>query len=361
MGNKDEGGMMKDEIYHYIPEEETFAQRLNARLEDCKEAIIASAFFTFGAFQQFKPSLEVALAGEAKIKFLIGRFDFVTEPKAVKGLLTLASKYPDQLNVYFDGDFGFHYKLARFKNSKANVVFIGSSNLTPKGLASAGEVNLEIVNNTNVFNQTGKTLNDRIKVALDADEYLDEYRVKYNQAKKYRRQRHNWEKSGRSKLTGMRKVKQNWTEPTGDKFALCWTEGRVSKEWEESINVAYEKHISSEENFPKQWVWLPKKSDARSYRENQIFAVLNENASCMGFARCTKIIHVMNDGQEKPVVFYKYLKGWRAQFTKNTFKAAKNEVGFRSDNGKIGKTLSDSLKKFLNNHRKKRLQGRKLA
>ncbi len=349
---------MKDEIYHYIPEEETFAQRLNARLEDCKEAIIASAFFTFGAFQEFKPSLDLALKGGAKIKFLLGRFDFVTEPKAVKGLLTLASKYPGQLNVYFDGDFGFHYKLARFKNSKASVVFIGSSNLTPKGLASAGEVNLEIVNNAGVFKQAGKILNDRIQVALDAEKYLDEYQVKYNQAKKYRRQRRNWEKSGRSKLTGKRKFKQNWTEPFGDEFELCWMAGYVKdKVLKKNISKAREKSISEGMKFPNQWIHFETKSGNNNYSENQQFAVLDDNAHCLGFAQCTKIIHVMDSkGSERPVLFYKYLRGWRIKLEKASYESTKEELGLNGNRERIGKILSARLKKFLKDSRKRRLR-----
>ena len=360
---KDEGRIMKDEIYHYIPEEETFAKRLNARLENCREAIIASAFFTNGAFQEFRPSLESALRSGAKITFLIGRLDFVTEPKAVKGLLHLAPKYPKQLSIYFDSDFYFHYKLARFKTHDASVTLIGSSNLTPKGLASIGEVNLEIVNNVNIFKQTGKMLNERIQVALDAQKYLEEYQGKYNQAKKYRRQRRNWEKSGQSKLTGKRKVKQNWAEPSDKNFVLCWMEGYVNdKVLKSNISKERKKDISKGVSFPDQWVHFERKSEAHNYSENQVFVVLDENSHCMGFAQCTKIIRAMNSkGDERPVLFYRYLRGWRAQFTKDTFEAAKNKVGFRSDGGKIGKTLSDRLKNFLKGHRKKRLQNEKLT
>jgi len=349
---------MKDEIYHYIPEEETFARRLNARLEDCKEAIIASAFFTFGAFQQFKPSLELALKGGAKIKFLLGRFHFVTEPKAVKSLLTLASKYPGQLNVYFDGDFGFHYKLARFKYSKENVVFIGSSNLTPKGLASAGEVNLEIVNNADVFKKTGKILNDRIQVALDTEKYLDEYRIKYNQTKKYRRQRRRWEKSGQNKLTGKRKVSQNWKEPFGDAFELFWMKGYVEDEvLKKNAKKARKKNIAEGMNFPNQWVHFEKKLEIRNYSEDQIFAVLDDMAHCLGFAQCTKIFPVMNSkGSEQPVLFYKYLRGWRVKLDKTSYKAAMTELGFKNNINQIGKTLSTKLKKFLKDYRKSHLQ-----
>ncbi len=346
---------MNDEIYHYIPEEETFAQRLNARLEDCEEAIIASAFFTFGAFQQIKPSLETALAGKAKIKFLLGRFDFVTEPRAVKGLLSLASKYPNQLSIYFDGDFGFHYKLARFKNAEESVVFIGSSNLTPKGLASAGEVNLEIVNNASVFKQTGKTLNGRITIALEGGKYLDEYQVKYNQAKKYRRQRRNWEKSGRSKLTGKRKFKQKrWVVPLGETYQFCRVGDYVDDETlKENVKKTRKEKIARGMSFPNQWIHLGKKTDARNYQENQIFFVLDDNARCMGFARCNKIIYVMNsEGREQSVLFYRYLQGWRKEFDKAAYSEAKKELGLRGYPEQIGKTVSARLKKYLKDHRK---------
>jgi len=345
---------MKNQTYHYIPEEETFAKRLNVRLEACKEAIIASAFFTFGAFQQFKPSLESALVGGAKIKFLLGRFDFVTEPKAIKGLLSLASKYPNQLFVYFDSDFGFHYKLARFKNAKESVMFIGSSNLTPKGLASAGEVNLEIINNADVFEKTGEILNGRIQVALDAEKYLNEYRVKYNRAKKYRAQRLRWYKSGNNKLTGKRKSKRiNWAEPLGDEFKLCWIDDdEQDKTLNKNIQKMYKK-VSSEISFPNQWVHINNKMESRGYQEGLIFTVLDDLDNSIGFARCTKNIRVMDrNGKEEPVIFYKYLSGWHAKFEKEAYPVAIKKLGLRGSPESIGKIVSTRLKKLLKENRK---------
>ncbi len=117
-------------VYHFIPEEETFETRLLNRLEACQEAWLATAFFTGGAFKALKPALLDALAAGAKVKFLLGRFDFVTEPKAVSDLLQLSKDHENQLAVYFDSDFGFHYKLALFKVKKKQIVIIGSSNLS---------------------------------------------------------------------------------------------------------------------------------------------------------------------------------------------------------------------------------------
>ena len=102
-------------IFHLISEEETFKKRLIERLGNSTYAILASAFFTYGAFAEIKSSLLDSLERGAKIDFLLGKFDFVTEPRAVRGLLKLSEKFPNQMKIHFDDDFSFHYKIALFK------------------------------------------------------------------------------------------------------------------------------------------------------------------------------------------------------------------------------------------------------
>src|SRR5262249_12005068 len=131
-------------VYHFIPEEETIERRLQSRLARCQQCVLASAFFTLVAFHSLRSSLVQALKQGARVQFLLGRFDFVTEPRAVDALLRLTHEYPEQLHIYFDADFGFHYKLATFKSGSKEIVIIGSSNLTPKGMSTVGEANLEI-------------------------------------------------------------------------------------------------------------------------------------------------------------------------------------------------------------------------
>jgi HKD family nuclease len=118
-------------MHHVISDAESIRARLLDRLETCSDGVIATAFFTHGAFQELKDAIRAALNRGATLRFLIGRYDYVTDPNAVKELLRLGTQKNSQLQVRFDADFLFHYKLALFRDEGRYVVIVGSSNLTP--------------------------------------------------------------------------------------------------------------------------------------------------------------------------------------------------------------------------------------
>jgi HKD family nuclease len=346
--------MGKKPVYHFIPEEETFEKRVVERLRNCREAILASAFFTNGAYQSLKDALEAALENKARITFLLGRFDLVTEPKAVVNLLGLAAKYPNRLKVFFDADFEFHYKLALVNTRMGQVVFIGSSNLTPKGLASVGEVNLEIVNNRGVFSQTRETLTRRLRFALPADEHIDEYRRHYNRAKKYRRQRRRWENRGRQKLTFKKqRSRLTWHEPEQRVFTWCKIEiYEQDKVLKKNIHRARNQAKSKEIDLPYQWVHL-EKSDNRYYHEGEDFVVVDDLAHCFGFVVCTQKIRVLDSRNSRElIVFYRFRPGWKAQLSKGRYKYAANQLGLGRQRIVISSKLSERLKTYFRKRQK---------
>ena len=61
-------------------------------------------------------------------------------------------------------------------------------------------------------------------------------------------------------------------------------------------------------------------------------------------------------GIERPVLFYKYLRGWREKFDKTSYESKKKDLGLNVYRERIGKKLSAKLKKFLKDSRKRRLQ-----
>jgi len=225
------------------------------RLQNCQEATLASAFFTTAAFQVIEPALLTALANGTKATFLLGRLDFVTEPKAIYSLLRLRAKYPHQINVFFDYDFNFHYKLAVFK-ARTPVVIIGSSNLTPKGLKATGEVNLEIVGNQRVYRHAYELLEERLKSADPADEHIREYEKRFNRAKKYRRQHRRWERYGQ-RTWRTHSQRRPASEPAGNQFTFCRI-GRYEddKKLERNIRKAHTAAQKPGESFPYQWVHI---------------------------------------------------------------------------------------------------------
>jgi HKD family nuclease len=185
-------------MHHVISETETFGRRLLDRIETCSEALIATAFFTKRAFDELKEPIKDALSRKANITFLLGRYGYVTDPEAVKGLLRLGRQPGARMRVLFDGDFYFHYKVALFRDEGRKVVILGSSNVTPKGLSSQGEDNVEIVGEKGLYGRLKQDLGDRQENSLDAGSALAEYTVLY---KKYSHLR---KAIGRANQTGAR-------------------------------------------------------------------------------------------------------------------------------------------------------------
>jgi len=307
--------------YHFIPEEETvnFKDRLTQRLNSCSQAIIASAFFTFGAFHVIKPPLLNALGEGAKIIFLLGRFDYVTEPKAVKGLLKIAEKFPEQLKIYFDADYSFHFKIAIFKSNNKEIVIIGSSNLTPKGMSSVGEVNLEIVENKSVFEQSQELLTNRISKAEKAEDTIDEYTKKYKSAKKYRQQRQRWNNKGKKTWIPKKHKPITFSEPVGKEFVFCWISDKEDDEkLMRNIENRRKSVQSTSMSFPNQWTHVPN-NFGQQINEGDCFFICDDIGFKFGFAICTKKFKVLNkNDKQATAIFYRYGNGWKSQFKKST-------------------------------------------
>ena len=318
---------MANATYHLISEkEESFERRLIDRLESCQSAILASAFFTKGALEAIETALLNALENSAKITFLLGRFDYVTEPRAVNKLLKLAEKFPKQLTVLFDSDFGFHYKLAIFQVKKKSIVIIGSSNLTPKGLATDGEVNLEIVSNLSVYRQAKDCLEKRIEVADLAADAIKAYERAFKRAKQFRRMRGRWHSKGR-KTWASKKRKIHFVEPAGEQFTFCLTNVPEEDETlDKNIRKGYHQ-TQTKQSFPFQWVHEWKSCD-RLYREGQMFVIRDDRNRRFGFAVCNRKMRVLDEHDSRePIIFYRFRSGWNASFStqqeyeRNVFKA----------------------------------------
>jgi HKD family nuclease len=340
---------MPARIHHFIPEEETFEYRLRHRLDNCQRAILATAFLTWSGFHALKDSIKAALEAGAKITFLIGRFDYVTEPRAVDALLRLRLKHKDKLTVRFDSDYRFHYKLATFKTGGANVVVIGSSNLTGKGLSSVGEANLEIVGHEAVYKDAVNLLDQRIKSAPEADEEIDEYRKAYNRAKKYRKLRQSLMKSGSVRWRKQRKRAPKTDKLTASTYPFCWTNELEDDETlTDNANREYERQTKSGNYFPQ--FWFRNNSVAPLIKENTEFLMLDEAITKprLGIAICTRKIRVLNEhNRRSTVVFFKYRRGLSAGFKdKQESRKLRQKLGIR-DVTSTSPTVTQRVKRYL--------------
>ncbi len=293
--------MKPTQVYHFIPEEETFEKRLIDRLQNCQEATLASAFFTNGALLSLKSALLTALDNGARITFLLGRFDFVTEPRAVRGLLKLSGEYPDQLGVF--------------------EVYLHAHDL----------------------------LEERMKSADPADQHIAAYERKFARAKKYRQQRHRWERSGTKIWTRKSSDRRLAPEPEEDLFTFCRIEEYEHHEkLKRNIRKAHGRAQKVGESFPYQWVHIPK-LEAKLYQKHMDFVVRDDLGRSFGFVTCTAKFRVLDSNDsEEPVVFYRFRRGWRVHFdTKEEYDQELEMLGFGSNRTVIKATLSRRLKDYF--------------
>lgn len=340
--------MSKQVIYHLIPQEEKFLSRLDQRLKQCRTAILASAFFTFKAYKSLKESIQTALENGAKLQFLLGRFDFVTEPRAIQKLFDLEDKYPKQVGVFFDADYGFHYKLAIFKWPKKSVVIIGSSNLTPKGLDSIGEVNLEIIGNERVYRQAYEDLVSRIKVAVSAKDHIKEYERRYRNAKKFRRQRGRWHRAGIALWRPVKRRPIPTAEPEGEKFTFCW---RGSPELDKRILRDVSRHLAKRigHEFSNQWFDYGSIKYEQLFTEGHEFVLVDKYTLSLGFAYCERKYRVLNErDSQNVIVHYRFRRGWKTSYATNAdLIEAAYRIGLRSSRTTVQSSVAERLKKYL--------------
>ncbi|MDM7995621.1 MAG: phospholipase D-like domain-containing protein [Acidobacteriota bacterium] len=342
--------MVSRPVYHFISEDERFETRLLANLKNCLKAKLATAFFTHDAFRSFAPSLVQALSSGAFVEFLVGTGEYVTEPKALRGLLRIADKFPKQLRVLFDeSPHLFHYKIATFKLLHSTAVILGSSNLTSKGLASIGEINLEIRNNRSVYKEASEFLDERIVKATNVEKHLTEYEKRYKRAEKFRRIRKHWTTPSRGGWMKHRRV----TVPVktdGDCFTFCWV--REQEDDETLIkNIGKERRRAESKGMvlPDQWIHLEDFAEYRNYRENTAFVLADRLDNSLGFAVCLRKQKILDQNHTlQPVIVYRYKRGEKAKFSKKQkFDSELKKLGLNTNRRIIKSLLTRRLKEYL--------------
>jgi hypothetical protein len=310
--------MSRRTVHHAVSEFEGFGRRLRERLLKCQTAAVASAFFTYAAYKEMAESLDVALASGAHLTFLLGRFDYITEPKAVRALLRLNRSYPDLIKVVFDRDFGFHYKLAVFDGKSHTAVLIGSSNLTAKGFSGRGEINVEIINQRRLYKDLSSDLMDRVVSAEPAASALPAYEALYRQHRKWRNARKRIERAGyarwRRRVLHPRPVESNdWDEL--DAIAHCNISGYVDDK-KIKQNVAQVRKTAARRglSIPAAWIHVPAVF-AKLIADNDIFLITDDMRQSVGFATAKKVAPVIGENDRRAhIIFYRYSRGQKLVF-----------------------------------------------
>jgi len=117
----------------------TLLRALGPYLTSATQVSIASAFVTENGIRAFLPGLR-KVARRQGVRVITGFYGFVTEPKALTALLKAQDEPTGKLFVRISRDNGYHRKLFVIQTQQVARVFIGSSNLTSKGLTNSGEL-----------------------------------------------------------------------------------------------------------------------------------------------------------------------------------------------------------------------------
>jgi HKD family nuclease len=307
-------------MHHVISETETFRRRLQDRLETSSEVFIATAFFTKRAFDELKEPIKEAIGRSARITFLLGRFDYVTEPSAVQGLLRLARHSNARVRVLFDGDFYFHYKLALFRDEGRQVVVVGSSNVTPKGLSSKGEDNVEIIGEKALYDRLKKDLRDRLETAYEAEKELAEYSRLYRKYKKLRIARDRANRAGA--IRSRKPTRQGLPRldlSAMQRLVYCnindiVDDDKVARNAEREVQRARKSGLS----FPNIW-FQGTRGDQRLYKRGERFLIANDINRIIGIASCTKVAEVLDSNSRRAfIVFYRYERRRKFKIKKET-------------------------------------------
>lgn len=108
---------------------------------------IAVAFVTTGGLNAVLGPLQ-GVAGSGKVRIVVGLYQCVTEPQALRTLLRLQQVTRGNVSVRLSREPGFHRKVYLLKSRSTLHAVIGSSNLTKEGLISGGELNTLFSMNT---------------------------------------------------------------------------------------------------------------------------------------------------------------------------------------------------------------------
>lgn len=109
-------------------------------LKRSTDVSISVAFATASGVNAILGPLQGA-AGRGKVRMVVGLYQCVTEPQALRTLLRVQRSTKGNLSVHLSREPGFHRKVYLLTTRGILNAITGSSNLTKEGLCSGGELN----------------------------------------------------------------------------------------------------------------------------------------------------------------------------------------------------------------------------
>ncbi|MCX7976666.1 MAG: phospholipase D-like domain-containing protein [Bellilinea sp.] len=149
--------------------ERNMASALVSAIKSAFDIRIAVAFVSSDGLSCLMPSIKEVIERGSHIEFLVGMDPRATDPNAIKELYSLLRDYSQGVLLCFvprDSSAIYHPKMYLTKNYQFAQLFIGSSNLTQRGLIKNIEANLVI--------------RDEINTEIVSEVYNTYYRLKYH-------------------------------------------------------------------------------------------------------------------------------------------------------------------------------------
>jgi HKD family nuclease len=213
-------------------------QKLTGSVNEASQIDMGTAFVDNAGLMEVLPAVRDALNRGVDVRFLTHMSkDPFNEPAALRKLLRLQNRYGRHFQTRISRLKGeFHQKVYLFKSKRGKTTYVGSSNLTLKGLTRGAELNLRVTGRDaiSVFTQVRDIFDEQWDNAEQLDKGLLNTYAEYY-ARKHITTRTD-ERAGRlwHKLAGAL-GKREPPSPRAVKHWITWVELYFNEETEKAI------------------------------------------------------------------------------------------------------------------------------
>lgn len=306
-------------VLHYlITETQNLGLRIRHNLDAASTSDIATAYLTRDGLACVEEALSGHLETGGRSRLLVGLWDFITDPRALKALLKLQQRHPRTprrgLEVRLAAGFGFHWKLALFGSATSPVVIVGSSNLTGKGTSSEGEVNLEIRGSQSLHEELRRRFLEEFDRGRPLDGgLLSEYERDYKRFSALRRRMTNLRKRGAAKYPTQRRRKAVGLLKLSNCRALTVDVEAEDKTLQRSVEKFAHAELSERSGW--KWMFNFNARELKDYPDGTSFVLRDRIDRRIGIVEVLRTGTFMNEKDRKDgVVFYRWRRGGSRTF-----------------------------------------------
>lgn len=304
-------------------------------LKRSTDVSLAVAFVTTGGLNPILGPLQ-GVAGRGKVRMVVGLYQCVTEPQALRTLLRVQRSTKGKVSVRLSREPGFHRKVYLLKTRGTLNAVIGSSNLTKEGLSSGGELN-------SLFSMHTKTASAQRIAQVFEEEWSSDRSVPLTQARveAYAKLRGSRKASHAPSKQDLRTIlgvnpRHESADDTSSPIALwrTWIEGGVKK--------STESWVSQETDWDRrEWDWFTMSASPRFGKADRlvIFDFHNKVICLASVRNVARRAGPCTDGRH--FVAYKELPRSHRRFGESLWDRLR-EIGITKTAAKRSRKLTES-------------------